>query len=40
MDTTTYKVAIIGGGTAGVLALSEVAAKELYPIVWIDPDFH
>lgn len=39
MDTSNYRVAVIGGGPAGLLLVSELVAREYYPIVWIDPAF-
>lgn len=39
MDTSVFKMTIIGGGSAGILTLSEIAARDQYPIAWIDPTF-
>ena len=35
----SFKVAVIGGGPSGIAAVSELVAREFYPILWIDPTF-
>lgn len=34
-----YKVVVIGGGSAGILAVSELVGRGIDPLLWIDPNF-
>lgn len=40
MNFLVYKVAIIGAGPAGIKAASELAALDIFPFLWIDPEFN
>lgn len=39
MKNSIYQVAVIGAGPAGIKAVSELAAQDIFPILWIDPQF-
>lgn len=39
MKNLKYRVAVIGAGPAGIHAVSELAGKDIFPILWIDPEF-
>lgn len=39
MHCILYQFAVIGAGPAGIEAVSELAAADLFPILWIDPEF-